>query len=441
MNISRIFCKTIPAVMAGVFLISAGAAFTLKYAGQDAVLPLFFDSGAMMNRLLYYINFYIPLGICFLSLSACLFLSGFYIRGFSLLGAFAFTVIATYVLNDLFTVNLCIYSAYVIVNAAAFKPPKNYIINGVSIPAFALLLFHPRFLGSSQEWIRFFSPHTFQIVILAVYLCCLAAAVSAVRFLAEKYLFSEAKVSHLNLVSTKMLLFNHRLQEYIKNMGEEAVRKDRLRFTSDLHDSCGYVFTNIIAISDAAISCGFMETAKMHETFHLIRNQAREGLKRTRETLHMIRELQDPAMGSIDAIYEMKNIFEEVTGIRVDIESGNMKHDYGSTVNRALTRIIQEAFTNSIRHGQASRILIQFWEFPSNLIMMVSDNGIGVRYIVKGIGLAGMEERLAVLGGSLEVYSPEDGGFRLKVIIPLINAGQQLPASEDTEFPDIEELL
>jgi signal transduction histidine kinase len=133
----------------------------------------------------------------------------------------------------------------------------------------------------------------------------------------------------------------------------------------------------------------------------------------------MIRELQDPVSGSIDTVYQMKAIFEEVTGIKVDIESGNMKHDYGQGINMALTRIIQEAFTNSIRHGQATHIRIQFWDFPGYLSMTVADNGIGARHIVKGIGLAGMEERLASLGGTLSVSSPEDGGFRLRVVIPL----------------------
>ena len=164
-----------------------------------------------------------------------------------------------------------------------------------------------------------------------------------------------------------------------------------------------------------------MDAGKIRETFMLIRNQAQQGLKRTRDTLHMIREVEDPVSGSIDTVFEMKTIFQEVTGIHVDIESGNMRHDYGPTVNMVITRIVQEAFTNSIRHGQASQILIQFWEFPDSLSMMVTDNGIGAKHIVKGIGLAGMEERLAAVGGTLEAFSPEDGGFRLKVIIPLMD--------------------
>jgi glucose-6-phosphate-specific signal transduction histidine kinase len=75
--------------------------------------------------------------------------------------------------------------------------------------------------------------------------------------------------------------------------------------------------------------------------------------------------------------------------------------------------------------------------------MMVTDNGIGAKQIVKGIGLAGMEERLATVGGSLSVSSsggeprPASSaagsggdGFRLKVEIPLIAMEQSRPFAE-----------
>jgi signal transduction histidine kinase len=163
-----------------------------------------------------------------------------------------------------------------------------------------------------------------------------------------------------------------------------------------------------------------MGTAHSQEIFHKIRNLASRGLNDTRETLHLIRKIQEPYHESITAIYQLKKIFEEVTGIAVTVEWGNMKSDYGPAINRVLTRIIQEAFTNSIRHGKASRILIQFWEFPNEFTMTVTDNGIGAANIVKGIGLAGMEERLGSAGGTLAVSLPPEGGFRLKITIPLV---------------------
>jgi signal transduction histidine kinase len=309
-------------------------------------------------------------------------------------------------------------------NVAAFEAPGNYFLALFSIVFFTVFLFFPEILGPviGYGYTRPF-PEAAEIIAFELYLIVFAGCFMAMAFLYSKLVNYETTVGYLNTANAKTLLFNHRLQEYIRNYGEEAVKKDRLRFTSNLHDSSGYVFTNIIAVTEAAMSFSSMEQEKIRDTFLLIRNQAKQGLNQTRETLHTIRELEEPLARSIDTIYEMKKIFQEVTGIHVDIESGNIKNDYGAGVNKALTRIIQEAFTNSVRHSQATRILIYFWEFPGYLTMTVTDNGIGAREIVKGIGLAGMEERLADLGGTLNASSPEDGGFRLKVSSPLVGTG------------------
>jgi signal transduction histidine kinase len=418
MDTRRLFCRIIPAVIVSVFIISAAVIFAFKYSRTPAI-PLFFESDEAGNRLMFFLNFYIPLFVYSAVVFGCLCGKDFLFRGICLVIGFAAAIITGYVLDDLFTINICIYSAYVLMTASVFSPPKNYIISGLSILLFIIFLFHPPFMGFAQTGLRFVNYPANQIMLLVLYMGLLAAAMSMIRYLVEKYTESNAEVVHLNQVGTKMLLFNHRLQEYTKDYGDEAVRKDRLRFTSELHDSCGYVFTNIIAITDAAISWPSMETQKMQDTFQLIQNQAREGLKKTRETLHTIRDIQAPGSRSIETIYEMKSIFEEVTGMSVEIETGNIKFDYEPEVNRSLIRIIQEGFTNSVRHGKATRIIIRFWEFPDTLEMLLRDNGIGAENIVKGIGIAGMEERLAVLGGKLEASSPEDGGFALKVTIPI----------------------
>jgi signal transduction histidine kinase len=421
MEITKRFSRTGPAIAAAVFLVCSCGFFTAKYILSEAPLRPVFDADAEVNRMLFYVNFYVPFFAAGISLYGCLFLSGFILRGICLVFSLTGVVIAGYVLNDLFTINLFMYSAYILVTTIAFKPPVNYIVSAFSILFFTLFLAHPQFLGRTAEGLIFIPPPG-EILALFIYMTAFAVCAASIGFLADKYRSSETTVKHLNLVNDKLTLFNHRLQEFVKNSGEEAVKKDRLRFTRDLHDSCGYVFTNIIAVANAAMSGKIFGPARMTETLHLIKDQAQEGLNRTREVLHMIREIQDPVSASIDTIYKMKAIFEEITGIQVEVESGNMKYDYGRIVNMVLTRTVQEAFTNSVRHGQASSILLHFWEFPGQLVMTVTDNGIGAQHIVRGIGLAGMEERLASVGGTLEVFSPEKGGFRLRATIPLVSS-------------------
>ena len=427
MNVRDFFYKTFPAIIAAVFMTGACAVFTLKYVSSNIVLPVIFDQDTSVNKTFFYLNFYLPFGISALCLYGCLYLKGTFIRGLCFIIGLVSAVISVYFFGDLLTISLCIYSAYIVMSVSAFSPPRNYLVAAFALLFFTLFIFSPAILGPVTGDMNI-SAGAGEYIVFGFYLVILGGSVAAIRFLAEKFANGEVTVAHLNDVSAKMLLINHRLQEYVKNSGEEIVKKERLRFTRDLHDSCGYVFTNIIAVSEAAMSFSSMEPKKIHDTFQLLQNQARQGLKQTRETLHMIRELEDSATKSIDTIFEMRSIFHEVTGIEIDIESGNMKHDYGPAVNTVLIRIVQEAFTNSIRHGQATRILIHFWEFPDSLNMTVTDNGSGALNVVKGIGMAGMEERLAAIGGTLETFSPEDGGFRLKVIIPL--AAELLPTGE-----------
>jgi signal transduction histidine kinase len=418
---NRISCRNLAFFSAGMFLLGAGVIFTLKYAGPGSILPFYFETRETANRNYFMLNFYSSLGIFILSSLICVISKALLIKFFYCLLSLASVVVAGYVLNDFLTIHFSIYSAFVIIMSAAFILPLNALIIGFSILIFLLFLYHPPFLGLPMTGFNFENPDFSQTILLFLGLVCLGGFMCVICFLSDRYNQSKVIISHLNTVGTNLLLFNHRLQEHVKDSGEKAIMQDRLRFTSELHDSSGYVFTNIIAITDAAISYQVMESEKMRDTLQLIQNQAREGLKRTRETLHMIRGLQDPFSESIDAIHEMKRIFQDVTGMKVVIESGNMRYNYGPSVNRALIRIIQEAFTNAVRHGQATKILIQFWELPRSLVMTVRDNGIGAKNIVKGIGLAGMEERLAALGGTMEVSSPEDGGFQIQVEIPLID--------------------
>jgi signal transduction histidine kinase len=420
MDIKKVYDKLVPAAAAFLLISAAALVFFLKYVYRYPDLPLIFDADKEQNRIFFVLNFYVPLVIYCTILIGMIFIADIVVRGACTVIAFGFAILPGYMLNDPFAINLCIYSAYFLFVAISFPVPRNCGINGISMLLFVIFLYHPSFFGSRSSEGNFVNPELFEIIAIVVFMFLFSSAVVLYRHFIQKYFYSLSTIDHLNYIGTKMLLFNHRLQELVRNKGEELVKQDRLRFTRDLHDSCGYAFTNIIAVTDAAVSCGTMETANFQEIFQRIRKLATEGLKETRAVLHLIREIQDPYTKTIGTIYQLKTIFEEVTGIRVTVEWGNIKYDYGPVINHVLARIVQESFTNSIRHGHATRVLVQFWEFPEKISMTVTDNGVGTMIVVKGIGLVGMEERLKSLGGDLTISSPVDGGFRLIVTIPLI---------------------
>ena len=313
-------------------------------------------------------------------------------------------------------IHLCLYFAWISAVCFATSSPFNYIAGAAGSVCFVIVLTHPDIFGINM----LLSPnevaeHQHVLYLFSAFVTLLSYAL---RFACDKWQENLDTVVHLHNTMSNMSLLNRKLQSAARKRGMQAAHEERLRISRDMHDSLGYVFTNIAALMDAAVSSGCKNKRQTQETCQLAREQAQHGLQEMRKTLRSIREVQDPFFQSIDTVYQLKKIFEEVTGIRVVIESGNMKKNYGKELNAVLIRTVQEAFTNAVRHGRATRIDILFWEFPDYLSMTVCDNGIGSKEIVKGIGLAGMEERLVKLNGSLQATSPDEGGFRLTVRIP-----------------------
>lgn len=89
-------------------------------------------------------------------------------------------------------------------------------------------------------------------------------------------------------------------------------------------------------------------------------------------------------------------------------------------------RILQEALTNVARHSQANRVLVELRRVNGDLILAVSDDGIGFDYpshaystLASTLGLRGMQERAVALNGKLEIHSVGNQGTTVRAFIPI----------------------
>ena len=222
-------------------------------------------------------------------------------------------------------------------------------------------------------------------------------------------------------VNKQLTDFNSDLQNYIKQYGDEAAFAERNRITREMHDANGYHFTNIMALSNAAISSGNQEWPVIEEILQQILQQSRQGLIDSRRVLHELRDtFEITHRASIyTEINSIIRIFTACTQIHIDISWGNLPSDFKEGYIVAICRIIQECLVNSAKHGHATEIHISFWMQKDNtLILHIEDNGQGSGKIVKGIGLSGMEERLKPYGGWLE-YSSSPYGFVVTAYLPM----------------------
>jgi signal transduction histidine kinase len=114
-------------------------------------------------------------------------------------------------------------------------------------------------------------------------------------------------------------------------------------------------------------------------------------------------------------------------GLDVDVsielahEQGGGPQRLSSELESALYRLTQEALTNAVKHGEASRAVVEVREQAGEVHLLVRDNGGGFDPKAKseGFGLLGMHERVALLGGELEVESSPDGGTTIRAQLPV----------------------
>jgi len=116
-------------------------------------------------------------------------------------------------------------------------------------------------------------------------------------------------------------------------------------------------------------------------------------------------------------------------GVSAELDSDNLPDEYKTCIYR----VVQEALHNCARHSEASSVRIRFAQRADRVTLMVQDDGRGFESRnVKGLGLLGINERVARLGGKCEIQSKPGMGTTIAVELPF--------TPDNTEQKDVEKL-
>jgi len=126
-------------------------------------------------------------------------------------------------------------------------------------------------------------------------------------------------------------------------------------------------------------------------------------------------------LGLATAIEWYCNEFETRTGIKCSLKLDNSTFD-DSQKNLVFFRVLQEAFTNIIRHAKASSVTVKLHHTQKGTTLTIQDNGIGITWekieSAKSLGLIGMRERLKQLEGMVNISTGKGHGTKLTIFIP-----------------------
>ncbi len=203
----------------------------------------------------------------------------------------------------------------------------------------------------------------------------------------------------------KELLDTHRqLKEYTDELNRLSVIEERNRIARDIHDTLGHNMTALIMQLQMADHYVMSDAGKSSQMLKNSLNTAKESLSKIREVVETLRGKEISPEIAIKTLVEE---FSEKTGagIKLNIE-GEIPKNYG--VNSAIYHILQEGMTNSIRHGNASKLWINLIYSNENIKFNIKDNGQGALAFIEGFGLKGIRERVEAFGGNVE-FKSQDG--------------------------------
>lgn len=211
-----------------------------------------------------------------------------------------------------------------------------------------------------------------------------------------------------------------------------AQEEERKRIARELHDETSQALTSLLislalleeAVTDATARERICDTRTLaHQTLRAVRNMSLD-----------LRPSALDDLGLLPALRWYVKEYQQKCGIEAELSVSGLKERLPSEVETALYRMIQESLTNTAKHAHASQVWVTLTEDGLLLRATIRDNGCGFdaasmmrkHWQDRGLGLAGMHERAALLDGSVEIESEPGAGALITITIPLRQRGQPI---------------
>lgn len=220
------------------------------------------------------------------------------------------------------------------------------------------------------------------------------------------------------LLNQQLHNMNWELRENNRQLEEINLIRERNRIAREIHDSLGHTLTGAIIQLEAAKKLIHIDLDKTLEAIEKTQNITREGFMDVKRAIQALRPIlieEGNLTDSLEALFEKVENDFNITIIRAINSNINIEEN----LKVSIYRIIQEAITNSIRHGSATRIDIGLEKRETAIELLINDNGKGCSNIQENYGLKGIRERVFSHRGQIRILSNPNQGFQLQIFIPV----------------------
>src|SRR5215217_4968772 len=222
------------------------------------------------------------------------------------------------------------------------------------------------------------------------------------------------------------------MEEEQQERARVAVAEERARIARELHDVISHNVSVMVLQAAAGADVFATHPERSRDALGSIETAGREALAELRRLLSVVQSPagEEPDLAPTPGLTRLPELVERVraTGLEVSLTVTGDARALPAGIDFSAYRIVQEALTNTLKHGHAAtaRVHLSFGE--DRLDVQIVDDGTATAEADartrRGHGLIGMRERAAVFGGELEAGPCSQGGFAVRASIPLDGASR-----------------
>jgi signal transduction histidine kinase len=224
-----------------------------------------------------------------------------------------------------------------------------------------------------------------------------------------------------------------RLEKEREAQSKVAVAAERARIARELHDVVAHNVSVMVVQADGAAYVLDAAPDQARKALETISSTGRQALAEMRRLLGVLRTGEHVEGGEYVPQPDVEQIDELIqqcrgSGLPVDFRIEGTPRELPSGVELTAYRIVQEALTNTRKHGGPhAGASVRLVYFDDGLGLLIEDDGKGAPHELyeeggldgQGHGLIGMRERVGMVGGTLDAGPRPGGGFRISALLPL----------------------
>lgn len=207
-----------------------------------------------------------------------------------------------------------------------------------------------------------------------------------------------------------------------------AQEEERRRIARDLHDETAQGLSTLGILLDEAALDAEGDGKQGLESISRAREQVNRLMRETRRLVYALRPSVLDDAGLVPALRWCAEAYLQSVGVHVSLHTSHPDARLPEPVEVALFRVGQEAMSNVSRHASASHVWVSLERKDDWAVLVVRDDGVGFDKEAlmadpdsagaRGFGLAGMQERMALLGGSVDIVSVPGHGTTVTARVP-----------------------